>query len=462
MTHKLDMHRRIRRRRAVLGLSATDLAERAGITPSYVSVIEAGDRVPSEEVAVRLAKALDDDPDLYLAWAHAREIKDLPRYLDRMKKLLHLRNDPEMRDRVGLGETLGVEDYDEATLHDQLKPIRAMRMRSASERKRNRQSGPPPSADPVPVPVLQDGFDPGDDPMNADGVIGTIPLPEQVLPPDVVGPFAYRPGKNAVRRVSDEMAPGSLVVLSTRPGLLDAGHIQAVRHEGRVILSRVLQRSDSMVLLHDTDSSQVEVVDLAEGESALDRIAGTVVLVLKFWEGAMQPREEPVPLQSLAMEKSIMAEQDDLLEELVHKKMTDVAAPKRMSDRNMAFVAEHPYHYGPTGRPGRPTTARLEGEFLVRDCPWTDSYGWRPIQKAEDMDFLDENPGTKIRFNLMKDDQIRYVLEMTPDQWRESLGDYYEGDTWRTNGYIVAITKRRKGVYTEEFQERWGKWVKTN
>ena len=446
------MHRRIRIRREKLGLSATELAERAGITPSYVSVIESGGRVPSEEVAHRLAQALDDDPDLYLAWAHARDVKDLPGYLQRMTRLWRYRSDPRMRDKLGSGERLDDEDFDEPDAMESTVRFESPMARS-SDRMRRRTlrnqvtrlyQGPPPRTDMVPVPVLDDGFDPGDDPMNADGVQGTIPLPEQVLPPDVVGPFAYQPEKGAVERVSDEVAPGSLVVLSTRTGPLDAEHIQAVRYEGRVILSRVLDRGDSMLLLHDSDSSQVEVVELNPGEMISERIAGTVVLVLKFWEGAMERKVE------------------DPLEDLVQLKIAETSMPLMKPGREFDFVARQttlPYRSS-LGRPGRPTKVRVEGEFLVRDCPWTDSYGWRPIQKAEDMDYLDGNPGMKIRFNLMKGDQVRYVLEMTPDQWREALGDYYQGDTWRTNGYIVAITKRRKGEYTEEFQERWGKWVR--
>ena len=414
---KRAMGQRIRSRREALDLSATELAKRVGITPAYISVIESGDRIPSVSVALRLAEVLGDDQDLYMAWAQARDVKDLPRFLKRMNRLLHFRSDPGMR------ETLGAE-------------IEAPTMME-----------PEPRTDMVPVPVLLDGFDPGDDPMNADGVEGTIPLPEQVLPSGVVGPFAYRPGSDAVERVRNEIKSGSLVVLSTRPGPLDAEHIQAVRHEGRVILSRVLERSDSMVLLHDSDSSKVEVVDLDPGEVILDRIAGTVVLVLNFWEGMMDRREEPM-----------VADAADPLENLVNMKIAEVAMPLAMPLRSMSYVAEEPTRLRST--PGRPSKSRTEGEFLIRDCVWTDSYGWRPIQKAEDMDHLDKNPGTKMRFNLIRDGELRYVLEMTPDQWREALGDYYDGDTWRTNGYIVAITKRRKGEYTEEFQERWGKWVR--
>ena len=55
--------------------------------------------------------------------------------------------------------------------------------------------------------------------------------------------------------------------------------------------------------------------------------------------------------------------------------------------------------------------------------------------------------------------RVKYLLEMSPKEWRQALGDYVDGPSWRRNGYIVAITKRVEGKYTEEFQERWGGMV---
>jgi hypothetical protein len=75
------------------------------------------------------------------------------------------------------------------------------------------------------------------------------------------------------------------------------------------------------------------------------------------------------------------------------------------------------------------------------------------------MDYLDAHPGSTVRFPLIRDGRVKYVLEMNPEQWREALGDYYEGSNWRRNGYIVAITKRVKGEYTEEFQDRWAPFI---
>ncbi len=105
-------------------------------------------------------------------------------------------------------------------------------------------------------------------------------------------------------------------------------------------------------------------------------------------------------------------------------------------------------------------TGRFEEGSIVRDCEWKENYGWRPVQRAEDMDYLDAHPGATVKYRLIRDGRVRHVLEMDADQWRDALGDYYEGPTWRRNGYIVAITKRLKGEYTEEFQERWAEYVR--
>jgi hypothetical protein len=56
---------------------------------------------------------------------------------------------------------------------------------------------------------------------------------------------------------------------------------------------------------------------------------------------------------------------------------------------------------------------RLEEGFLVRDCQWHPRYGWRPVQRPEDMDYL-----------------------------------------------VVATTHCREGEYTEEFQPRWKKYIR--
>ena len=69
-----DLHVRMRKRRAQLGLTGAELAQRAGISTSYVSLIENGAKVPEEDVAAGLARALEDDEALYRGWARAMRL----------------------------------------------------------------------------------------------------------------------------------------------------------------------------------------------------------------------------------------------------------------------------------------------------------------------------------------------------------------------------------------------------
>ena len=81
------IHERIRQLRTERGLTAAELARRADISPAYVTRIEKGEKVPGEEVAVKIAKILGDDPELYLWWVHGRFISDPERTLSGFRKI---------------------------------------------------------------------------------------------------------------------------------------------------------------------------------------------------------------------------------------------------------------------------------------------------------------------------------------------------------------------------------------
>jgi transcriptional regulator with XRE-family HTH domain len=94
------MHERVRRRREERGIPGYVLAQRLGISPSYVSLIESGKKVPGEDIARRMAEALDDDVELYAAWAHASGIDDLDGYTDRLLRLRRYRSGEDLDDSV--------------------------------------------------------------------------------------------------------------------------------------------------------------------------------------------------------------------------------------------------------------------------------------------------------------------------------------------------------------------------
>ena len=61
-----EIGKRIARRRKELGLKQVEVCERAGINDKYLSSIERAVSIPSLEVVIRLALALDTTPDEFL------------------------------------------------------------------------------------------------------------------------------------------------------------------------------------------------------------------------------------------------------------------------------------------------------------------------------------------------------------------------------------------------------------
>ena len=61
-----EIGRRIARRRKELGLRQTQVCEKAGINDKYLSCIERATSIPSLEVVMKLALALDTTPDEFL------------------------------------------------------------------------------------------------------------------------------------------------------------------------------------------------------------------------------------------------------------------------------------------------------------------------------------------------------------------------------------------------------------
>ena len=61
-----EIGKRIAQRRKELGLKQAEVCERAGINDKYLSCIERATSIPSLEVVMRLALALDTTPDTFL------------------------------------------------------------------------------------------------------------------------------------------------------------------------------------------------------------------------------------------------------------------------------------------------------------------------------------------------------------------------------------------------------------
>lgn len=68
-----EIGQRIARRRKTLGLRQTQVCEMAGINDKYLSCIERATSIPSLEVVMRLAVALNTTPDEFLVGSVRQE-----------------------------------------------------------------------------------------------------------------------------------------------------------------------------------------------------------------------------------------------------------------------------------------------------------------------------------------------------------------------------------------------------
>jgi transcriptional regulator with XRE-family HTH domain len=283
------MLERIRNRRTALGLSGVELAQRAQISPSYVSLIERGFKIPNEDAAARLARALGDDEELYRAWARAG------RYgldkLDQLQRLDELTSTSQTVRMLASGRDLP--------------PARSAA--APAPRARTPEptvaSSPPPAEEDLSMAEMDDAADVSE-PAQSDAVVevpvlpaGTDPrhmLDANALPPlhldarlvgeDAAGLFAYELDRAAAARLGDIASEGDYVVLTRRVRRLGTERVYAVRGEdGRIRLGRVLFKTNSLLLLPPAGGTDIEVVPLRDREEWRERVLGAVVLTMKRW-----------------------------------------------------------------------------------------------------------------------------------------------------------------------------------
>jgi transcriptional regulator with XRE-family HTH domain len=292
-----SLNARIRKRRAQLGLTGAELAHRAGISPSYVSLIEKGTKVPDEAVAARLARALQDEEDLYRAWARASRL-GLHR-INLLKRLDVISGSPAYLSMVERGEKIpAIEDDGEDGAGPPGEPAAAAspewtgagelagRLQQVAERSpalgrllREAQDGSP--SEIIRVPVLADGSDPGK--------LAPSPLAVQdrlLVDRRLVGDyeperlFAYEVTPRAMTHLRGLASPGDRIVFR-RGGRVGSDRICVVRTPDGIVLSRVLFRDRSLLLLPGDGERDFQSVDV-EGLKALPGvIAGTHVLVIR-------------------------------------------------------------------------------------------------------------------------------------------------------------------------------------
>jgi transcriptional regulator with XRE-family HTH domain len=288
------VHTRIRRRRSERGLTGTELAQRAGISASYVSVIENGARVPDEEVAALIARALDDDETLYRAWARASRLG--PNDAALLRELEAISRTPAFASLVESGGELPRREPSAPPEEPDVPVDLATRLREVAYRlgpealaargARAATSAAPSraatAAEVVGVPVLAEGADPAaargtDSPLADDHLYLDRRLLRGHEPRQL---FAYELTARSTRHLRGVADPGDRVVLR-QGGAVASGRICAVRTPRGIVLSRAIVSDRSLILLPGEGEVAFEAVELTRPGQVTGVVAGTQVLLIR-------------------------------------------------------------------------------------------------------------------------------------------------------------------------------------
>ena len=288
-----DLPTRMRRRRSQLGLTGTELALRAGISTSYVSLIETGAKLPEEDVAAKLARALDDDEALYRAWARAARfgVHDLAL----LNELEAISRTPAYRTLVESGEELprlevplGRADVSvpEGDLAMRLREVAShLGPEAQAARRPRRPSAPGVVAESqlpavVSVTVLATGADPAA--LAASRPVGDPLLLDRRLLEghDAQQLFAYEVTPAATKHLRGVAAPGDRIVFQRR-GAVTPDRICAIRTGKGIVLARALVQEGALLLLPGEGEVDFDSVGLPEPGKLSDVVVGTHVLLIR-------------------------------------------------------------------------------------------------------------------------------------------------------------------------------------
>jgi transcriptional regulator with XRE-family HTH domain len=227
------------------------LAREAGLkAPSYVLHIEKGDKVPSEDVAERLARALGEDVESFTAWARLRggtstldEALRSARIAERAVRAI--KDDPRHQVRWGLGS----------------------RAKSFTHE---------------PIMLLEEHQDPDAHTLASPKKLTVTVDTDEVARghfSELVTPFAYKLTREFGRRAPNLLPPGYYAILTRRILPLEAHETYAVRVEGRVELGFVHWDGERLLLLPHKDPADLVVLQATSDEEVLRHVVGKVAVL---------------------------------------------------------------------------------------------------------------------------------------------------------------------------------------
>lgn len=282
-----SLQARMRTRRSQLGLTGAELAQRAGISPSYVSLIESGAKTPDEGVAAGLARALGDDEALYRAWARAARLG--LHDLELLNQLDVISRTPAYMELVESGEELparleppvGRSRASEGA-NDLTARLREVAYRIDSGKVR-REPALVQGESVLRIPVLPRRAEPGG--LGSSEAPGAIRAHVLVDPGLLAGHeperlFACEVTPRDMKHLRGIAAPGDLVVL-LRGGSVAPDRICAVRAGDGIVLARVILKDRSLLLLPGEGEHDFESLEVRGAGGLADVMQGTQALLIR-------------------------------------------------------------------------------------------------------------------------------------------------------------------------------------
>jgi transcriptional regulator with XRE-family HTH domain len=288
----VDLHRRIRTLRLRRGLTGMELARRSGVSPSYVSLIEHGEKIPSEEVAVRIARVLGEREDIYRVWAATARMDEATR-----QAVWRLRGaDPDLQRISRGGEELDGEVIAEAgfdapggpgefVFPEGHRPPGRPRVAERYEFQVAYKLEDDERAPTLRIPLLVPGSAPDTDPPPQDEVEALVALDARILDRSSAhGLIALRVDDTNGRDVASWLRPRDLVVIERNPHAFDPALVHAFRLPEGLRLCRAGLVPGHLLLLPDPAQAGAPRAIPLDGEQTLEKMLyGTVLWSARLW-----------------------------------------------------------------------------------------------------------------------------------------------------------------------------------
>lgn len=236
-----------------------ELARRSGVSPSYVSLIEHGEKIPSEDVAVRIARVLGEREDIYRVWAATARMDEATRQavwrlrgadpdLQRLSRGAE-ETDSDVVTEAGADTATGLHDYAFPEGH---RPPGRPRIADRYEFQVAYKLEDDERAPTLRIPLLVPGSVPDADPPPQEEVEALVALDARILDrSSAAGLVALRVDETNGRDVVSWLRPRDLVVLERHPSSFDTSLVHAFRLPEGLRLARATMAAGVLFLLPD-------------------------------------------------------------------------------------------------------------------------------------------------------------------------------------------------------------------